>query len=602
MFAVILTAFQIMKLPASLTPWAKHLQIFPEEISLTLGNYVQKLSPFFSPINSLEEISDGEPNGYDGVARRGIYERLLLSELALADGFGDEFIRRAVMGEHLFLNLAKVNPGAKRVTVALFDAGAMQIGAPRIAHLAAFIVLARRAEAANSSFLWGVLQDEKNLVISDDTESSIKILLESRTAKEVGADDISRWRENLSDFHGMSDIWLIGSEKLSQIAESKGFSHLYVDEVIELEKRELELKIKSASGAERQTFLELPNIDICTRLLRNPFETLPTIHTQTGTLGGNVTNFFFDATGTKLFAKLDSENLLVFPVENNRVVTYAHPTTYRSTDAKKLIAVGRFNKAIAVASKVDSQTIRLEYRKFGFKLPQGLYRNDSENFTFPDDEKKLLPLFAISPRYSHQHKAAFLDADGRLFSLDEKSIVKDGVVGYSRLLATNVLAVTRTDNEFMYVGCEDGNEYHHLVIVSDSIERKALSGRRLTQAFFGRGEYGKKALAIEDTGGNWNILEDKDNIRIMPRPKGKYVGVYRDHRFAPNAGLFELLEDGKTLEFTWAYGRRKHILTATEEIKEIAFNQKSPLLAYQTESELVIFSLTHKAAVGRYSK
>ncbi len=232
-----------MKFPANLTPWAKHLQIFPDEISLILGNYAQKISPFITPLNFTAEDESGEPNGYDGVARRGIYERLLLSELALADDFSDEFVRRAVMGEHLFLNLSKVSPGTKRISIALFDTGAMQIGTPRIAHLAAFIVLARRAEAAGAMFLWGVLQDVKQLVISDDTEASIKILLESRKSADVVDADISEWREKLKDLDKTSDVWLIGSENLARFDELNKFSHLYIEEGLELDKRELHLKI-----------------------------------------------------------------------------------------------------------------------------------------------------------------------------------------------------------------------------------------------------------------------------------------------------------------------------------------------------------------------
>ncbi len=586
-----------MKFPTSLTPWAKHLQIFPDEISLVLGGYVRKISPFISPINSSDENSDGEPNGYDGVNRRGIYERLLLSELALADDFGDEFIRRAVMGEHLFLNLAKISPSAKRVSIALFDAGAMQIGTPRIAHLAALIIFARRAEAADTMFLWGVLQNEKQLIISDDTESSVKILLESRTANDVCEEDVSAWREKLKEVHKMSDVWLIGSEKLSQFEEAKGFSHLYIDETSDLEKLELNLKIKSASGIEKQIALELPPPNICTRLLRNPFETLSPIHTQTAKLDGNVTNFFFDATGTKLFAKLDSESILSFPVQN---VQQTSPIIYKSYTENSYVAIGRLKKAIAVAVKIDNQTIRFQYQKYGFNLKAGLYKMLTGDFNFPQDEKNLLQIFASSPRPSKPDRAAILDAKGNLFSLEEKP---DNSAGYFKLLATNVLAVTKTDKEFLYVGCKEKDEFHTFVSISDSIYSKSFTGKRLNQAFFGRGEAGKKVLAIEDTSGNWSFVEDKDPFRIMPQPKGEVVGVYHDSRFAPKAGFFELMDDRKTIEFSWAYGRRKHIMTADDEIVKIEFNPRSPIFAYQTASgELILYSLTHQTAIGRYSK
>lgn len=596
-----------MKLPASLTPWAEQLQIFPEEISLTLGGYVRKISPFISPLNSFAEDSDGEPNGYDGIARRGIYERLLLSELALADDFGDEFIRRAVMGEHLFLNPARISPGSKRVSIALFDAGAMQIGAPRIAHIAAFIVLARRAEAAGAMFLWNTLQGEKQLIISDDTESSIKILLESRMAKDVSEDDISAWREKLSDVDKMADVWLVGSENLARFDAAKSFSLLYVEENLELEKRELDLKIKSASDVEKQTVLELPPPNICTRLIRNPFENLPKIEFSSATLDGKVTNFFFDSTGSKIFARLDSENLLCFAIQNMRSAGKIYPTVYKPQNSgEKYLAAGRLRRAIVVGSKVDAQTLRLEYRKGGFGLSAGRYSSHNQEIAFPGDENGLLQIYNVRPRKFHYDEAAILDAKRNLFLLTNLS--KDRYdalepVGSLVLTATDVLAVGHTDKEFVYIGCEYGNDHHLLVSISDKIERFPLAGTHLRQAFFGRGEMGKKICAFETEAGTWKILDEENNERIMPQPKGEVVGVYKDSRFAPNAGFFELMEDRQTLDFCWQYGRRKQVLKADAEITKIEISTQAPFIAYTTVSgELVFYSLTHRAAIGRYSK
>jgi hypothetical protein len=59
------------------------------------------------------------------------------------------------MGEHLFLNRAHSSPIGTRASLALFDAGPSQLGSPRIAHIAALIVLANRADSAGSSFTWG---------------------------------------------------------------------------------------------------------------------------------------------------------------------------------------------------------------------------------------------------------------------------------------------------------------------------------------------------------------------------------------------------------------------------------------------------------------
>lgn len=593
-----------MKLPASLAPWAKYLQIFPEEISLALGGYVQKLSPFISPINSLDKVSRGEPNGYDGVARRGIYERLLLSELALADEVPDEFIRRAVMGEHLFLQLAESAPNAKRVSVALFDAGAMQLGAPRIAHIAAFIVLARRAESANAMFLWSALQDAKQLVISDDTEASIKILLESRTADEVTKEDLWKWREKLSELEEMADVWLIGSPELAQFEEAKGFSHLYVEEVLELKKREIALRIKSASGAEKQTKLELPAPDICTRLLRNPFEVPKTPEFRAANLGGTISNFFFDAQGAKLFARLDSENVLCFSVDNTPGAGKIYPATYKPYYSGSYVAVGRLRKAIAVVVLSEDQKLKLGYRKSGFGLKPGHYKIKKGEFALPEDKKDLLQIYNMRPKRFHYDEAGILDAKGNLFLMSQVDDSSDETtVGYATLMATNVLAVTQTHTEFIFVGCEDGGNHHRIVSISDKVERREVPVMNPKRAIFGRGEMSRKVLAVESDQNNWSILTEKEEVQLMPLPRGEVVGVYSDARLAPKPGLFELREDRRTLEFTWAHGRRKTILTEKAEIVKIEFSPLSPVFAYQTVTgELVIYSITHRTAIGRYSK
>ena len=43
-----------------------------------------------------------------------------------------------------------------RVSLAVFDSGPGQLGAPRVAQVAAWIALARRAAAAGLGFAWGV--------------------------------------------------------------------------------------------------------------------------------------------------------------------------------------------------------------------------------------------------------------------------------------------------------------------------------------------------------------------------------------------------------------------------------------------------------------
>jgi hypothetical protein len=186
-----------MNLPPSLAPWAGYLNIFPEEVSLALGPMIQRVSMLIgSPQPRLNE-KEGEPDGFDGLNRRGTYERLLLSEWMLADELEDEFMRRAVMGEHLFLNRAHSSSVGTRSSLALFDAGASQLGSPRIAHIAALIVLANRADSARSTFAWGVLQQPETPAYREVNAGNIMTLLEARSHCEVSDTHLARGRSSL---------------------------------------------------------------------------------------------------------------------------------------------------------------------------------------------------------------------------------------------------------------------------------------------------------------------------------------------------------------------------------------------------------------------
>src|SRR6185312_9381114 len=106
-----------MNLPPSLAPWSKYLNIFPEEISVALGPIVQRISLLVGAYRSPIKEKGGEPDGFNGLIRSGAYERLLLSEWMLADEMPEEFMRRAVMREHLFLNIARSTPTGTRASL-----------------------------------------------------------------------------------------------------------------------------------------------------------------------------------------------------------------------------------------------------------------------------------------------------------------------------------------------------------------------------------------------------------------------------------------------------------------------------------------------------
>jgi hypothetical protein len=146
------------QLPPLLQPWTAWLSLFPDDLAQTLGQLLLRLQPLLGPLHRHSARMAVEPAGIGDIVRRGSYDRLLASEWALADSVPEEFLRRAANGELLFMGPEPANSETSLRCVALFDAGPAQLGEPRLAHLALFILLARRAELAGAAFHWGILQ------------------------------------------------------------------------------------------------------------------------------------------------------------------------------------------------------------------------------------------------------------------------------------------------------------------------------------------------------------------------------------------------------------------------------------------------------------
>ena len=179
---------------------ATQLALSPENLALTLGPHVARLAAAVGSLRPRGESDGGEPQGYDGLTRRGPFERLLLSEWLYALESPDEFVRRAAFGEQAFLKPAFKQPQGSRRTVVLLDAGPDQLGAPRIAHLALLVVLQRRAEAAGAEFAWGVLQNLPDKgAFNAVTPATVQTWLDARSVVPARGEHVARWREALGD-------------------------------------------------------------------------------------------------------------------------------------------------------------------------------------------------------------------------------------------------------------------------------------------------------------------------------------------------------------------------------------------------------------------
>lgn len=366
-----------MELPRALMPWAEWLDLFPTELIAPVGELVRRLDLAIGPLRTPTQPGQGEPNGFDGIARRGDYDRLLLSEWLLADEAPDEFLRRAAMNEHVFLEPARIAPAGARCSVALFDAGPNQLGAPRLAHLAALIVLARRAQAIGAQFQWGLLQEEERNLHSEVTRGSLSHLLKARSLREARDEDVAAWRVQAASLVGVEDCWLIGGKRLQELPSAQGARLLQVADPLEPESQFLNIRITHTASASIQPqsripiphdrnapslmfFSEkepedkgkairllLPPGDTCARLLREPFHTRVAELRRVKNGRKPVSNLVY-VSENRIAARTAPDQIVVFSPPNTPTGNLAKPKLYSCPWHGHVLAVGKVGKGFAL--------------------------------------------------------------------------------------------------------------------------------------------------------------------------------------------------------------------------------------------------------------
>jgi hypothetical protein len=355
----------VIALPRHLAAWAPQLALFPEEIALALGPLVTRLSQLIGAAR-IDHGREGTPDGYDGITTRGSYDRLLASEWLIHDELPDEFLRRVVSGEHAFLRRMHRHEAAARRTIALFDSGIDQLGAPRLAHLAALIVLAQRADRARASLAWGLLQDRSGTLRASVTEDTVRGLLDSYCAANVADGDIAHWLAS-DDVAGASEIWLIGPERLAEEPRPHQASVLAVSDVLEPHPLpRIKVTVSGSQGLRPRTAtLDVPEERAAVQLLRDPFGRAVASRLRLPSRVDAGAGMVFSGDGRKLYLRAANGCLLTVRIPNSPRATVGPPIASRPLGAP-IIAVGssRLNKrTVVICRKGDEAIIHLLHRR-----------------------------------------------------------------------------------------------------------------------------------------------------------------------------------------------------------------------------------------------
>lgn len=600
-----------MELPRALAPWGPYLAIFPRDLALSLGPVLQRLSSAVGPLQVRRAHGAGEVDGYDGIDRHGSYERLLATEWLLADEMPDEFLRRAVMGEHLFLHASRPEPGGIRTSVAIFDAGPGQLGSPRIAQLAALIVLARRAEDAGARFAWGILQTPDAPLHPEVTEAGILRLLQARTPHEASDSQIGAWNTRVRGWKELDDVWMVGPPRLGSLPATRGASILQVWDVLDPEMRRVAVKVRpgAAGMPPRELALDLPDDADCARLLRDPFAAAANAPRRLEARTRPASNLLFASNGTKLFARGAEGGTVAYPIPNSPRAEAGAPRVYDPAPGQLPVAAGiAGRRVLVVTAEQGSVTVHAFHKRSGQSLTT-VYAPapGSPGFQSPPPSRGRRSPVPLQPLLAAGRQLWLRDAQGTLFQLSTPAGAP-GLVGDLRRVGTATAAVVSA-GALCFVTPATPEEPARLVRqVGDRPPETLLElpgpGRRAHFGFGGRiGDPSFGVLAVEhEQEGTWEIFskgEGKESTWFLtPFAGTQVVGVGRDGQRA-EPGLLLLQEDWRTLILAGRSWSRK-VATAASEIEHVAVQLNAARFAWSTVSgELAIGSLDQGGTLFR---
>lgn len=595
-----------IKVPPHLAAWEPQLRIFPPEIATGLAPMVQKLASLIGPLSGRHSEGLMLPDGFAGLAKRGTYDRLIASDWLLADELPEEFMRRSVMGEHLFWKLAYLEPTQSRCTLAIFDAGPEQLGAPRIAHLATLAVLAARARLARAEFAWGVLQNGAHDVLPGENFAEVALMMQARGVMSAQTRDFELWSRYLAEVETFGEIWIVGSERTAQLAPPD-FSCLVIRDVFEPGSRRLIVDCRPAGKHSRAMELELPEAPFCAQLLRVPY-VLPGSPAQKTHRELLPACLRFSATGRKLYGVTKDGSILALPVPNSPREAAGKTKYYSAKGAVAGVAQTRRSVWVVSISNAVPHPNDENFGKLSFHVEQlgtpttpttGEYHhNGYSNYEIGaplNQGNQLLPCAWYGGDHTSGAGIYLLDNHGillRLFtSRGEKKF---------EVVKTNVLALTRSGLGLFYATYDENRS--QLLVAYGSMGQVLHSfaiDSKPAQAFFGRGsqgdspEFGLLALGYNEE--YWEICQPGRREPVKVPPGFTVHGVIRADGY--EATLIVTGDKGRTLNLLGAHGWRR-LATTSSPIAAVSGSHQYQHVAYSTEAgEIVVYSLPYRKPI-----
>lgn len=585
-----------MQLPEALHPWRQWLEWFaPEQLPL-FADLLGRLNPLLGPLRGLRQGGVPEPDGLGDLQRRGPYERLLSSEWLLAEELPDEFLRRAVGGEHMFLAPQYRAKQANRLIVVLFDAGPLQLGAARLVHLALMMLLARRAQEAGAELRWGILQEAPRLHELHGV-AQLKQLLEARTYEVVGDEHWLAWRAFLAEQpETAGECWLVGQRLPA--TDSQSCSHR-VQVKRSLDGQSLMFEMQAASS--RKVMLPLPDERLALQLLKGQFAGQAVVTQAKGTVPrvGLTLQPVISAAGTHIALNLlDEPGMVVIKlptVDQKKAFEVRTHLWAAERDPLAITFIGRGVGAVLT----DEQT--LSFWSMPSLMP--IKRPDRDELSLPIGTANLLPCAWL--RRGNEVCLFLLDNQGRMarWGVRTERSEKHPTPGKYHSIVDRVLGLAKVDRDAMAYVRNDGGRWYAHVVGANGYESPGYSigaEQGVKRVLFAaapqwwRSFGGCALLTVENNRERWQVITPASlpmpAERIDLLPGWSALGLVLQ-KGDTHYSLVVLSADKQTVG-VYCDGRQRVLFTTSQSIAKVSFCPVSGLVVALTKDrELLVYAV-----------
>lgn len=313
--------------------WWEELAFLSPQARLELGHLVEQLERGLTTTS--HQGPPDSPDGWNGISRRGPWDRLIPSEWALAETSPEEFARRADEGELAFWDLAQEQGDATRSIWVWLDVGPDQLGACRVVQIALLLWLQKSCLASGGNFYWGVIQEPEkgyeNLGAEELTSFLAARSLDPPSSPPERLDTVQTWCIG-------SPNWIAGTP-----AQTVGVS---------LQQTGLDSVALVAQG--RQLKLQMPHHRRAIALLREPV--LWQVPRKSQVLEAPRGRFVFNPSGQKIIVATD-ERILLLPIPSSTQEPLGNPKSYELPWRGEVVAVSMQRRAIHVVQERGEEWI-----------------------------------------------------------------------------------------------------------------------------------------------------------------------------------------------------------------------------------------------------